>query len=171
MSNKTDKTRVAFYIRMGGNGDVDMSYKLLQKHYTDMVDKNPDWVTVGFYADLGEDSRKQPHLGRLASDCRAGRVDMVIVKSTSRLSRNLSELMRFVRELACMNPPIGVYFEDLGFNTLEYDKFLLLSMYEAMAIKESQTKNERIPFSGITKQMRMHLNQIPKQKKEDAGNE
>lgn len=165
------KTRVAIYIRIGGNGDYNMNYELQKKHYAALIEQNPDWVLCGFYADLGDDSRKQPHLGRLAADCREGRIDLVIAKSTSRLSRNLSELMRLVRELACMNPPIGVYFEDMKFNTLEYDKFLMLSMCEAIAIKENQTKNERMPFAQFTKHIKIRQKLMKNNTTEDKNHE
>jgi len=74
------------------------------------------------------------------SDCRAGRIDLIVTKSMARISRNLGKTMEVVRELAYMKPPVGVYFEDINMNTLEKEKYLFLSVFEALSIHESDSK-------------------------------
>ena len=153
--NKTSKTRVAAYIRIGGTGEYDTAFESQRIHFTETISQNPGWELAGIYADLGIDSRKQPNLGRLLADCKAGRIDLVITKSTSRISRNMNALMGFVRELAYLKPPVGVYFEDTKLNTLSKDSFLFLSMAEAMAIQESNTKHNQLPYIFLTKHVKM----------------
>ena len=116
---------------------------------------------------MGANSRKQPNLGRLLADCRAGRVDLVVTKSTSRISRGMDTLMSVVRELAYLKPPVGVYFEDTQLNTLAKDSFLFLSLFEAMAIHESDTKHDKMPHVFLSR----HLKTQEKFRKKDTGDE
>lgn len=152
---KTDKIRVAVYIRIGGTGEYETAFESQKAHFSKTINQNPEWELVEIYADLGADSRKQPNLGRLMADCRAGRIDLVVTKSTSRISRSMNALMSVVRELAYLKPPVGVYFEDTKLNTLSKDSFLFLSLFEAMAIHESDAKVDQIPYVFLTKHMRM----------------
>jgi len=101
--NKSGKTRVAVYIRIGGSGDCTSAFEVQKARFSETIHQHIDWELAGFYADLGSDSRKQPNLGRLMADCRAGRVDLVVTKSTSRISRDMNALMRVVRELAYLS--------------------------------------------------------------------
>ena len=135
-----EKQRVAVYLRVGGSGDVKAACKKQKEHFTAMLAKNEGCELVGFYPDLGLESRTQPNLERLLADCRAGRVDLVVTKSTSRLSRSFPAVMETVRKLHYSKPPIGVYFEDVDINTLEPNNFLLLSMFEAMLANEDGAK-------------------------------
>jgi DNA invertase Pin-like site-specific DNA recombinase len=137
MSEHKRKTHVAVYIRIGGSGDTTAICALQRAHFTAMVDKAEDWELVGFYEDVGENSRKQPDLKRLLADCCAGRVDLVVTKSASRISRSLPTLMETVRRLTYSKPPIGLYFEDTALNTLDKNAFLLLTMFEAMSVEDN----------------------------------
>jgi len=139
--DKSNKTRIAVYIRIGGTREYGFNYEMQTRYFTEMVSNNPDWELAGFYADLGTDSRKQPNLARLMADCRAGRIDLIITKSVARISRSIYSVMKIVRELAQLKPPVGVYFEDSQLNTLEKDNLLLLTMIEVMSLNEDGTKH------------------------------
>jgi DNA invertase Pin-like site-specific DNA recombinase len=137
MSNEDNKTRVAVYIRIGGDGDYTLAFEI-QKRFYGKTAESRNWDIVNYYADLGADSRKQPALKTLMADCEAGRIDLVATKSSSRLSRNINSAMDVIRKLAFLKPPVGVYFEDTGMNTLERESFMFLAMLEAMAVSESE---------------------------------
>jgi DNA invertase Pin-like site-specific DNA recombinase len=148
MSNEK-KLRIAAYIRIGGTGEYASTLELQKVYFDQKITDNPEWELVGIYADVGADSRKQPNLGRLMADCRAGLIDLVITKSVARISRNLGVTMNVVRRLAYLKPPVGILFEDTGMNTLDKDNFMMLTMMEVMAIRESETKNDRLMCSGL----------------------
>ncbi len=164
--HKSNKTRVAVYIRIGGPGDCISACEKQKAHFTEIIIQNTDWELTQVYADLGKESRKQPNLGRLMADCRAGRVDLIITKSTSRISRSMNVLMGIVRELAYLKPPVGVYFEDTKLNTLEKDNFLFLTMFEAMAIRESETKGDSTQRRSLSKHFKRQEKAQIKKKKE-----
>ena len=132
------KTRIAAYIRIGGSGEWFSTFEMQKAHFVESVAQRSGWELAEIYADVGTDSRKQPNLHRLLADCRAGRIDLVVTKSTSRISRDLNTLMSVVRELAYLKPPVGVLFEDTGLNTLSQDHFLFLTMFGAMAIRDRE---------------------------------
>ena len=144
-TNKTRKTRVAVYIRIGGTGEIETGYQAMKDCYSEMVDKNPDWELAGFYADLGADSRKQPNLQRLISDCKAERIDLIVTKSVSRFSRNIVEAMKTIRDLLYLKHPVGVYFENENLNTLTKDNLFMLTLFEATALAESELKKDGLP--------------------------
>ena len=164
-----NKNCVAVYIRIGGSGDCASAFELQKAYFTETVGKSPGWELAGIYADLGADSRKQPNLARLLADCKAGRIDLVITKSAARISRSLNTLMGFVRELAYLKPPVGVYFEDTKINTLEKDKLLFLSMFEAMSIHE--TKGETAPNVFLSKFLKSQENPRKNKKGEQSDDE
>jgi hypothetical protein len=55
-----------------------------------------------------------------------------------------------------------VYFEDTEVNTLEKDKFLLLSMFEAISIQGTKEGKDQALYTSLTKHMK-------KQKREEHG--
>lgn len=151
MNNQKSKIRTAVYIRIGGTGEFALHYDVQMRYFTEMIKKNPDWELAGFYADLGAESRSQPNLKRLIADCKAGRIDLIITKSVARISRSVVNLMKIIRELAYLNPPVGVYFEDTGINTVSRDGYMFLSMFEAMGI---EAKNDRAAYNMIAKHIK-----------------
>jgi DNA invertase Pin-like site-specific DNA recombinase len=165
--DKPTKTRVAVYIRIGGTGEYAMNYDMQTRYFTDMIAKNPDWELAGFYADLGAESRKQPKLKHLMADCRAGRIDLIITKSAARISRSMYTVMKIVRELAYLKPPVGIFFEDSQLNTLQKDNFLLLTMLEVLATDEKATSANL----SLKKQLKMKALEKAKTKKEDGDDE
>ena len=51
---ETPKLRVAAYCRVSTeNGEQATSYQTQIEHYTEVIDKNPDWVLAGIFADDG----------------------------------------------------------------------------------------------------------------------
>ncbi|MGE5591001.1 MAG: recombinase family protein, partial [Bacillota bacterium] len=59
-----------------------------------------DWTVAGVYADEGVSGAKldRPQLAKLREDVAAGRVNMVLVWKTDRLSRRVSHLAQLVEE-------------------------------------------------------------------------
>lgn len=149
MTDEKTKTRVAIYIRIGGSGDCVKSCEQQKNHFNILTAQKPGWKIIDYYTDLGPKSRTQPALKRLLADCEAGRVDLVVTKSISRISRSMPVMMEIARKLAFSKPPIGIYFEDTGLNTLNRDGFLMLAMCEAMAVQEGYD----VPFAQFVKQM------------------
>ena len=69
-------------------------------HYSDLIQRNSDWLYAGVYADEAKTGTKDSRADfqRLIADCHAGKIDMVITKSISRFARNTVTLLQTVRD-------------------------------------------------------------------------
>lgn len=138
LNRKAPDVRVAAYCRTSLG--VNQSLENQVNHYTLLIKNNPNWRFVGIYFDenvSGANSRKRRGLQRLLRHAREGRLDMIIAKSVSRLSRNSKELMEMVDQLKELG--VGVLFEQENIDTsVDYNRFLL-NTYAALAQEEVET--------------------------------
>lgn len=81
------KLRVAAYCRVSTDRDEqEFSYEAQVEHYTEFIDRNPEWQLAGIYADdgiSGINTKKREEFNRMIEDCMASKIDMVITKSPS----------------------------------------------------------------------------------------
>lgn len=49
----------------------------------------------------------------MIDDCKAGKIDMIIVKNIARFARNVVDCVATVRMLKALDKPVAVYFEDI----------------------------------------------------------
>lgn len=120
-----------------------VSDELLKKSYEAMISSIPSCILTGFYVDEGlldtsPDSRKA--LDRMIADCQAGRIDLIVTKSVSGLTRNIAECMFIVRDLAQLQPPVGVFFETERVLSLDKNVDLAITLIGALADQESLEK-------------------------------
>ena len=137
---------VGIYARVSTD-DVNQtsSYELQKNHFTDLVNRNPNWKLVDIYADEGISGTSLQHRDsflRMIKDCEDGKIDLIITKSVSRFARNLLDCVGQIRKLAAMTPPVGVFFETENINTLNSQSELSIALISTMAQEESHTKSE-----------------------------
>lgn len=118
--------RVAVYVRVStDNLGQETSYELQKNYYEEFVLKHPNWELVKIYADKGisgTSTRHRDELNQMLTDCRAGKIDLIITKSVSRLARNTVDCITMVRNLAELRNPVGVFFESECIFSLNEDK-------------------------------------------------
>ena len=56
---------------------------------------------------------------QMIQDAEGGKIDMIVTKSISRFARNTLDCISYVRRLKALKPPVGVFFEMNGYNTLD----------------------------------------------------
>ena len=121
------KLRVAAYCRVSTDSDEQAtSYEAQVEHYTEYIQKNPDWEFAGIYADdgiSGTNTKKREEFNRMIDDCKAGNIDMIITKSISRFARNTLDCLKYIRQLKDMNIP--VLFEKESINTMDSSSLTL----------------------------------------------
>ncbi len=137
------KKRVAAYARVSSGKDAMLhSLSAQVSYYSDLIQGRQDWLYCGVYADEAKtgtkDSREE--FQRLISDCRSGRVDMVITKSISRFARNTVTLLEAVRELKSLG--VDVYFEEQNIHTMSGDGELMMTILASYAQEESRSASE-----------------------------
>jgi len=113
------KKRVAAYCRVSTMLEEQQgSYELQKKYYTEMIDRNPNWEPVGVYGDEGKSGtslKGRTGFLMMMDDVRAGKIDYIITKATSRFGRNNKEFMEILDELDSYG--VEVLFESEGIMT------------------------------------------------------
>lgn len=143
---KIDRMRVAAYCRVSTDSEDQLhSYRSQVQYYTDLIEKNKEWVMTEIYADeaiTGTQITKREGFQRMISDCMDGKIDMVITKSISRFARNTLDTLKYVRMLKENN--IAIFFEDENINTLTMDGELLLVVLSSVAQQEVENISDNV---------------------------
>ncbi len=144
--DETNEKRVAVYARVSTDDPRQTSsYELQKNHYLDVVSRHPGWKLVEIYADEGISGTSLSHRDafiKMIDDCHAGKIDLIVTKSVSRFARNVLDCIGYVRQLAALNPPIGVFFETENIYTLSSNSEMSLSFISTLAQEESHNKSE-----------------------------
>ena len=137
------RKRVAAYARVSLEKDAMLHSLAAQvSHYSAFIQQNPAWIYAGVYADEGLTGTKEsrPEFQKLLHDCRAEKIDLIIVKSISRFARNAVTLLSTVRELKGLG--IDVFFERENIHSMSGDGELMLSILASFAQEESLSVSE-----------------------------
>ena len=137
------KNKVAAYVRVS-SGKYAMLHSLSAQisYYSELIQKNPQWEYVGVYVDEAKTGTKdnRQEFQRLISDCKQGKVDMIITKSISRFARNTLTVLETVRELKSLG--IDVYFEKENIHSMSEEGELMLTLLSSFAQEESLSVSE-----------------------------
>ena len=143
------KIRVAAYARVSTDNEEQLVSLATQKdHYETYIKQNPDWEYAGLYYDegiSGTKKAKRSSLLRMLADCEAGKIDLVITKSISRLARNTTDCLEIVRKLLGLG--IYIYFEKEDLNTGSMESELMLTILSSLAESESVSISENEKWS------------------------
>lgn len=135
--------RVAAYARVSSGKEAMLhSLSAQVSHFSSMIQKTPGWEYAGVYADEAvtgtKDSRAE--FQRLLTDCRTGKIDLIITKAISRFARNTLTTLQTIRELRSLN--VDVYFMEQNIHTIGGDGELLLTILAAYAQEEARSVSE-----------------------------
>lgn len=135
--------RVAAYARV--SADKDAAFHSLEQqvdYYDDFVTVHPDWELVQIYSDSAISGTKEdrPSFQQMLTDCRAGKIDLVVTKSITRFARNTVVLLETIRELKGRD--IDVYFEKEDMHSISPDGELLLTLLAMYAEEEARSASE-----------------------------
>lgn len=135
--------KVAAYARVSSGKDAMLHSLSAQiSYYSAFIQKNPQWEYVGVYVDEAKTGTKdnRQEFQRLISDCKQGKIDMIITKSISRFARNTLTVLETVRELK--NLGIDVYFEKENIHSMSEEGELMLTLLSSFAQEESLSVSE-----------------------------
>lgn len=157
--------RAAAYIRVSTDSDdQENSLKNQRAHYERMIPSNPLWEYVGIFQDegiSGTNMRNRKGLLRLIDECKAGNIDLIVVKEVSRLARNTRDCLDIAQQLAGLNPPVGIFFENNNLNTLDAGSKVFLTVLAMCAELESELKSRSVEF-GQDELFRTYKFPVPK---------
>lgn len=143
------KLRVAAYARVSSDSDDQVNSYLAQvDHYTRHIASKEDWELVDIYADegiSGLEAQRRDDFNRMLADCRAGKIDRLLVKSTSRFARNTKEYIQYVRELLRLG--VSICFEKENIDTGKMTSEQVAQIYGAFAQMESTNHSANMRIS------------------------
>lgn len=148
-ANFDGKKRVAAYCRVSTLAEEqELSFETQREYYADLIGKDPNMILVGIYGDQGFSglqSKQRKEFQRMLADSEAGKIDVIMVKSVSRFSRNTVECMGYLQRLQELG--IAVMFEKEGLNSLDLQAQMILSIYASIAQNESCSLSESIRWA------------------------
>ena len=121
------------------------SYNSQVNYYTEKIKSTPGWRFVKVYGDegiSGTNADNRPGFQEMMHDCENGKLDLIITKSISRFSRNVTVTLEVARKLR--DKDIGIFFEKENLNTLHYTSESLLAIFSSLAQAESESMSENI---------------------------
>lgn len=149
IAQEKTKLRVAAYARVSSDSADQLNSYLAQvDYYTRHIAENPDWELADVYADegiSGLDTRKRDEFNRMLADCRAGKIDRILVKSMSRFARNTRDSLHFMREL--MRLGVTIKFEKENIDTGRLSSEQTAAIYAAFAQMESTGHSSNMRLS------------------------
>src|SRR5574344_442907 len=135
--------KVAAYARVSTGKDA-MLHSLSSQvsYYSNLIQGHEGWIYAGVYSDEALTGTKESRDGfqKLLSDCRAGKVNMILTKSISRFARNTVTLLETVRELKALE--VDIFFEEQNIHTMSAEGELMLTILASYAQEESLSASE-----------------------------
>ena len=145
-TSASPRLRVAAYCRAAADGEEQSLFLEKQrKCYEERINGNPDWITAGIFADVGDSRSARPQFQKMLRKCRQKKIDLILVRSVSRFARCMAESLNIVRELRELG--VEVIFEKEDIHTLDPNSDMLLSMTAVFARAEC----ENLPRNSVHK--------------------
>lgn len=141
--------RVAAYCRVSSllEGQEE-SLDVQKRYYKKYISARQDWEYAGIYSDAGVSGtsvHKRQGFQEMICDALAKKIDIILVKSISRFSRNAVECQQYVHLLR--ETGVRVFFEKEGIDSLNPGSDLVFSIRAAFAQEESRIISENVRWT------------------------
>ncbi|MBK6089128.1 recombinase family protein [Ruminococcus difficilis] len=98
------------------------SFENQANHYKNLIREHPNWKLIDIYSDDvfvdGNPNQNHESFNNLISDCKSGKIDLIITKSISQFCQSLSDSLIVIKELSELPHPVSVIFEIEGICTI-----------------------------------------------------
>lgn len=134
--------------------EQDGSIEQQEQYYKQVICNNPTWTNAGVFSERVSGLRIQgrSEFQALMKLCRRGKVDLILVKSFSRLGRNTLDMLRALREIKELD--VDVYFEEENLWIHDERMEMLITVFCAFAQSESENISQNIRW-GLKQGFRM----------------
>lgn len=142
------KKRVAAYCRVSTRlGEQEESYETQIRTYTDYITANPEWEFAAVYSDekSATKAENRPGFQQMIQDAVDGKIDLILVKSISRFSRNTVDCQNYANYLR--GNGVEVFFEKEQISTDDPSSSMIFSLMGAIAQDESRSIGENVRWS------------------------
>ena len=147
--HKQGRKRVAAYCRVSTlDEEQELSFETQCGYYQKLIGNDPQMELVGVYADQGFSGCEASHrkeFQRMIADCEAGKIDLIMVKSISRFSRNTVECLGILKNLK--EREVTVLFEKEGLNSMNPQTEMILTIFSSIAQNESCSHSENLRWA------------------------
>ena len=140
------KPKVAAYCRVSTFGSAQLrSLEIQIKTYTKMIRSHPDWIFAGVFFDVESGLRRSGRTGldKMLKKAAKGKIDCIITKSISRVSRDTLEVLKIIRFLR--ERGINMHFENENLDSVKMDSELEITLTRISHPAAASNVN---PFSG-----------------------
>ena len=127
--------RVAAYFKTSTNPLEPQSSSAAQKtYYIHRIALHSNWELAGVYADSRQHraAADQTVFQQMLADCKAGKIDLILVRSIPQFCRNTAACLAILQMLKRRS--IGVLFEKEQINTLDASGDVLTRLYSTAQI-------------------------------------
>ena len=142
------KKRVAAYCRVSTDkASQEESFETQIAAYERLIRSNPEWEYAGVYADEGRSAtsvRHREEFQKMIADALEGKIDIILVKSISRFSRNIVDCQTYVEKLR--EKGVSVRFERENIDSLNPACSMMFSLLSAIAQDESRSISENVKW-------------------------
>ena len=116
------KLRVAAYCRVSTSRPEQLrSLEIQIKAYTKIIKSHPNWLYAGVFYDIESGRRSgRSGLDKMLGNVAKGKIDYIITKSISRVSRDTLEVLKIIRFLR--ERGINMHFENEKLDSIEAEK-------------------------------------------------
>lgn len=142
------KKRVAAYCRVSTLlEEQEDSFETQVSYYTAYIASHEDWEFAGIYSDekSGTKAENRPGFQKLIRDALEEKVDLVLVKSISRFSRNIVDAQKYAKMLH--GNGVEVRFEKENLYTGDPSCSMMFSFLCAIAQDESRSISENVRWA------------------------
>ena len=142
------KKRVAAYARVSAETDILLhSLKAQIDYFKKKIQSNPEWEFRGVFYDEGISGTSTNREGfqNLMKECEEKNIDIILVKSISRFTRNTLDFLSTIRHLKDLG--IDVRFEKENISSLTADGELMLTLMGSFAEEESRSISENTKWA------------------------
>ena len=146
------RKNVAAYCRVSTQQEKQHhSLEAQQEYFAKRIGCRPGWIFVGVYADeaSGRNNKRMREFQRMMADCREGKIDLILVKSISRLGRNTLQFLLACDELNRLG--VEVYFEIEKVYISDPKAMKALTIYAGLFQDESENKSFSIRWGNTTR--------------------
>lgn len=146
--SESKKLKVAAYCRVSTLSPTQRrSLDWQIKSYTKMITEHQDWIFAGIFYDAGKSGLRRSGrtgLDKMLKKAAKGKIDYIITKSISRVSRDTVEVLKIVRYLR--ERGINMYFENESLDSIRLDKEFEITLRSMLAQDESRNTSENIQW-------------------------
>lgn len=148
-SSTPAKRRVAAYARVSTNHEEQaLSFENQVNEWTRKINEKPEWEFVKIYSDKGKSGttiRKRPGFQEMIADAHDGKIDLILVKSISRLGRDSVAVQQTVRDLRSIG--VEIYFDEDSISSFDVKTDLVFSILASIAQEESRNISNHITWT------------------------